>query len=201
MKTLKIAYFSQLGRKDLDQVAYQFKQKHSDIEIKLIGVGHDEIFDKLAKQEVDLAISDLRDDQFNFNKQILGQKAVVAILQKDSYPSEIQMINKDDLVDLTCFIVAKPEEEVAELHLFRDIYQIQSPFIASNSVEEAALLVASGSGYFLMNEETASLISNDTLQRLFLLSNGQQIWQRIAAFYVNEDAAIKDFISSAQKVY
>lgn len=201
MKTLKIAYFNQLGRKDLDRVVDQFTQKYPDIKISLIGMGHDEVFDKLAEQDVDLAINDLRDEQVDFNSQILGQKAVMAILQKGSYPSGIQMINKDDLVNLTCFIVAKPEEEAAELHLFKDIYQIQSPFIASNSVEEAALLVASGSGYFLMNEATAGLISNDTLQQLFLLSNGQQMWQKIAAFYTNEDAKIKDFISLVQKVY
>ncbi|MFH4442864.1 LysR family transcriptional regulator substrate-binding protein [Lactobacillus helveticus] len=188
MKKLRIAYFNQLGRRQLDRIVDQFKQKHSDVEIELIGMGHDEAFDKLAKNEVDLAISDLRDDQLDFKKEILGQEAVMAILQKGSYPSGVQMINKDDLADLTCFIVAKPEEEAAELHLFKDIYQIRSPFIASNSVEEAALLVASGSGYFLMNEATASLISNDTLQRLFLLSNGQQMWQKIAAFYTNEDA-------------
>ena len=52
-----------------------------------------------------------------------------------------------------------------------------------------------------MNEATASLISNDTLQRLFLLSNGQQMWQKIAAFYTNEEAVIKDFILLAKKVY
>ena len=201
MKTLKIAYFNQLGRKDLDRVVDQFTQKYPDIKISLIGMGHDEVFDKLAEQDVDLAINDLRDEQVDFNSQILGQKAVMAILQKGSYPSGIQMINKDYLVNLTCFIVAKPEEEAAELHLFKDIYQIQSPFIASNSVEEAALLVASGSGYFLMNEATAGLISNDTLQQLFLLSNGQQMWQKIAAFYTNEDAKIKDFISLVQKLY
>ena len=203
MKKLRIAYFNQLGRRQLDRIVDQFKQKHSDVEIELIGMGHDEAFDKLAKNEVDLAISDLRDDQLDFKKEILGQEAVMAILQKGSYPSGVQMINKDDLADLTCFIVAiaKPEEEAAELHLFKDIYQIRSPFIASNSVEEAALLVASGSGYFLMNEATASLISNDTLQRLFLLSNGQQMWQKIAAFYTNEDAVIKDFILLVKKVY
>ncbi|WP_236658573.1 LysR substrate-binding domain-containing protein, partial [Lactobacillus helveticus] len=63
MKKLRIAYFNQLGRRQLDRIVDQFKQKNSDVEIELIGMGHDEAFDKLAKNEVDLAISDLRDDQ------------------------------------------------------------------------------------------------------------------------------------------
>ena len=49
MKTLKIAYFNQLGRKDLDRVVDQFTQKYPDIKISLIGMGHDEVFDKLAE--------------------------------------------------------------------------------------------------------------------------------------------------------
>lgn len=41
MKKLRIAYFNQLGRRQLDRIVDQFKQKHSDVEIELIGMGHD----------------------------------------------------------------------------------------------------------------------------------------------------------------
>lgn len=201
MKQLNVAYFNQLGRFKLDQVKKKFEQKHPDVKVKLIGTGHDQVFEKLEKQEVDLVINDVRDEQIDAKEQKVGQDAVVAILQKGSYPNGIQMINKDDLTDLTCFIVAKPEEEAAELHLVKDIYQIKSPFIASNSVEEAALLVAAGSGYFLMSENTANLIKNDTLQRLFLLNNSKQIWQQIAVFYYQKSVLIEEFISSLKKVY
>ena len=98
--------------------------------------------------------------------------------------------------------MAKPEEEVAELHLLKDIYTIKSPFIASNSVEEAALLVASGSGYFLINEIAANLIKNDSLQCLFLLDeDGKIMRQTIMAYYVKDTSCNNKFVEMLKSEY
>lgn len=201
MTQLKIAYFNQLGRKELDQAIRKFAQKHPDVEVKLIATSHDEAFSKLNEGEADLTLNDLRDDQYNFKQVELTQAGVMAILPKGTYPNGVQMVEKSELDDLTCFIVAKPEEEVAELHLFKDLYQINSPFIASNSVEEAALLAASGSGYFVINENAASLINNDSLQRVFLLDHGQVMKQKIMAFYKSDATLTNDFIKLLQQEY
>lgn len=201
MNQLKIAYFDQLGRRELDAAAAKFKQEHLDWSVKLIGTGHDEIWNKLTNHEIDLAINDLQDERNGFSSKLISQSGLMAILQKGTYANGIQMIEKSDLTDLTCFIVAKPTEEAAELHLFKDLYQIKSPFIASNSVEEAALLVASGSGYFLMNENTAKLIKNDSLQQLFLLDQGKQMRQKIVAFYQNKNSIIDDFLKILKTEY
>lgn len=201
MKQLKIAYFNQLGRKELDQAKAKFEQKNSDVEVKLVGTGYDDAFEKLADGEADLVIADERDEKKDFKKENLAQVGVMAVLPKGSYQNGIQMVDKLDLSDMTCFIVAKPEEEVAELHLLKDLYQVNSPFIASNSVEEAALLVASGSGYFLINEIAANLIKNDSLQKLFLTDNGKPMRQTIVAFYAKADPAAKQFSDILQKEY
>ncbi|WP_438449873.1 LysR family transcriptional regulator substrate-binding protein [Lactobacillus kitasatonis] len=201
MKQLKIAYFNQLGRKELDQAKAKFEQKNSDVEVKLIGTGYDDAFEKLADGEADLVIADERDEKKDFEKENLAQIGVMAVLPKGSYQNGIQMVDKSDLSDMTCFIVAKPEEEVAELHLLKDLYQVNSPFITSNSVEEAALLVASGSGYFLINEIAANLIKNDSLQKLFLTDNGKPMRQTIVAFYAKADPAAKQFSDILQKEY
>lgn len=200
MEQLKVAYFNQLGRKELDQAKSEFEQD-TGVNVKLIGAGYDEAFEKLADHEVDLVIADKRDEDHDFKQEDLVQVGVMAILPKGSYQSGIQMVDKSNLTDLTCFIVAKPEEEAAELHLYKDLYQIKSPFIASNSVEEAALLVASGSGYFLINEIAANLIKNDSLQRLFLMDNDKMMRQTIIAFYNEDNPFIEKFIEILKKEY
>ncbi|WP_308554784.1 LysR family transcriptional regulator substrate-binding protein [uncultured Lactobacillus sp.] len=200
MEQLKVAYFNQLGRKELDQAKSEFEQD-TGVNVKLIGAGYDEAFEKLADHEVDLVIADKRDEDHDFKQEDLVQVGVMAILPKGSYQSGIQMVDKSNLTDLTCFIVAKPEEEAAELHLYKDLYQIKSPFIASNSVEEAALLVASGSGYFLINEIAANLIKNDSLQRLFLMDNDKMMRQTISAFYNEDNPFIEKFIEILKKEY
>ena len=197
MTELKIAYFDQLGRKELDQAVQHFVLKHPNVDVKLLATSHDGAFAKLNEDEADIAINDLRDENLNFDETELTQAGVMAILPKGMYPNGIQ----DELNDMTCFIVAKPEEEVSELHLFKDLYQIGSQFIASNSVEEAALLVASGSGYFILNENTARLINTTDLQPLFLLDHGQLIKQKIMAFYKSNSALSSEFIKLLQQEY
>lgn len=201
MEQLKVAYFNQLGRKELDQAKIKFEQLYPNVKVKLLSTGHDQAFEKLADGDVDLVINDCRDEKDDFIKDDLTQVGVMAVTQKGSYPSGVQMVDKDDLSDLTCFIVAKPEEEMAELHLMKDLYEIKSPFIASNSVEEAALLVASGSGYFLINELAANLIKNDSLQRLFLMDQNQVMRQTIAAFYVKNTPYISKFVEVLKTEY
>lgn len=202
MEQLKIAYFNQLGRKELDQAKIKFEQIYPNIEVKLISTGHDQAFEKLASGDVDLVINDFRGEENGFIKKDLTEVGVMAVVPIGSYPSGIQMIDKSDLSNLTCFIVAKPEEEVAELHLLKDIYTIKSPFIASNSVEEAALLVASGSGYFLINEIAANLIKNDSLQCLFLLDeDGKIMRQTIMAYYAKDTSCSNEFVEILKSEY
>ena len=186
MTELKIAYFDQLGRKELDQAVQHFVLKHPNVDVKLLATSHDGAFAKLNEDEADIAINDLRDENLNFDETELTQAGVMAILPKGMYPNGIQMIEKDEL---------------NELHLFKDLYQIGSQFIASNSVEEAALLVASGSGYFILNENTARLINTTDLQPLFLLDHGQLIKQKIMAFYKSNSAFSSEFIKILQQEY
>lgn len=44
MEQLKIAYFNQLVRKELDQAKIKFEQIYTNIKVKLISTGHDQAF-------------------------------------------------------------------------------------------------------------------------------------------------------------
>ncbi len=71
MEQLKIAYFNQLGRKELDQAKIKFEQIYPNIKVKLISTGHDQAFEKLASGDVDLVINDFRGEENGFIKKIL----------------------------------------------------------------------------------------------------------------------------------
>ncbi len=68
MTELKIAYFDQLGRKELDQAVQHFVLKHPNVDVKLLVTSHDGAFAKLNEDEADIAINDLRDENLNFDE-------------------------------------------------------------------------------------------------------------------------------------
>ena len=89
MKQLKIAYFNQLGRRELDQAKTKFEEEYPDTEVKLISTGYDEAFEKIADGEADLVIADKRDEKDDLEREDLAQVGVMAILPKGSYQSGI----------------------------------------------------------------------------------------------------------------
>ncbi len=201
MNTLKIAYFDKLGVKELKQAKINFENKHLNWQVILQSSSHEDAFAKLRQGQVDLAINDWRHEEDNFLKDHLADRSLMAVMQKGTYQTGVQMIEKDELADLTCFLICSPKEEIEELHLHKDLWQIKSPFIAVGNFDEAGVLISSGSGYFIMNEETASLLSNDTLQKLFLLDHGQQMKQSYYAFYRKDDKIVSNFIAEIEKEY
>lgn len=203
MKELKLAYFDKLGKQEIIDAKVAFEKKHPAYCLHLEACGHNQAFHKLEQQEVDLVLNDLRpqEKEADFNKKKLADLGLMAILQKGTYPAGLQLIEKDQLNDLTCFLVCSRAEEKEELHLHQDLWHIKSPLIAVGNADEAGVLVSSGSGYFIMNELAASLISNDTLQKLFLLDHGRQMRQPYYIFWQKKTPVIQAFIHLLEKEY
>lgn len=201
MVEIKVAYLKQLGNRELQQAKKIFAQKQPECEIKLVGTNYQTAFTLLKKGQVDLVIADGREKRHELYQKRLAVPGVMAILQKGTYPAGTQMIDKDKLRDLTCFLICSPQEEKEELNLQQKIWQLKSPFMAVNDFDEASVLIAGGSGYFIMNELTAKLISNDTLQKLFLLNHGKQIKQEYYAFWQKKQKVIQYLVRILQKEY
>lgn len=203
MRKLKLAYFDKLGRRAIIAAKKEFEKRFPDYCLSLEACSHERAFFKLQHQEADLVLNDLRSQEAenSFKKEKIAELGLMAVLQKGSYPAGVQVIEKDDLKDLTCFLVCTPAEEKEELHLHQDMWHIKSPMIAVGNADEAAVLVSSGSGYFIMNELAAKLISNDTLQKLFLLDHGQQMRQPYYLFWRRDMTILHDLITILKKEF
>lgn len=201
MVKIRIAYVKQLGNKELKQAKKIFAQKEPTCLIELIGTGYKRAFTLLQNRQADLVIADARRQGNSLQKELLASPGLVAVLQKGTYPAGMQMIDKDELRDLTCFLICDPGQEKEELELQQKIWQLKSPFMAVNDFDEASVLIAGGSGFFVMNELTARLISNDTLQKLFLLAHGQQMKQRYYAFWRRNQKFLRYFIDILKNEY
>lgn len=203
MKELRLAYFDKLGEREIATAKDEFEKKHPAYRLRVQACSHDQAFSKLKEQEADLVLNDLRpqEKEANFKKEKLTDLGLMAVLQKETYPAGMQVIEKDDLRDLTCFLVCSPAEEKEELTLHQDLWHIKSPLIAVANADEAAVLVSSGSGYFIMNELAASLISNDTLQKLFLLDHGRQMQQHYYLFWRKDNPMLNDLITILKDKY
>lgn len=201
MKEVQIGYYKSFGTKEITEIVNKFKNVHSDVQINLVPVYQDQVVDKLEDGKIDLALTDPRDNEFGkFTVMPIKQESLVVLLQAGNFMKSEQTVELKTLTQIPNILIATPEEEAGELHYHKDILGIQSPFIAVDSFNEASLMAASGSGYFLMNERTAELLSNDQLQKMFLLKNGQQLKQTYA-IVGKDDEITREFGEIAEGVF
>ncbi|GAA3629923.1 LysR family transcriptional regulator substrate-binding protein [Lactobacillus hamsteri] len=196
MKEINVGYFKSFGVKEINQARDAFLNEHPDIKVNLIPLYQDQMEDALDEGKIDLAFTDKRDNDFESYQVIpLAEIGIVVLLQAGNFMLGQQTIELDELKAIPNMLIAKTDEEAGELHYHKDILGIKSPFIAVDSFNEAALMATSGSGYFLMNENTADLLGNDQLQKMFVLKNGKQLRQEyIAVTKKRVDKEIMDFI-------
>lgn len=199
--TLRVGYFKNFGSKDVEKIVTEFKKIHPEIDIELMPLYQDQVGDALAEGKIDLALTDPRDNDFkNYQLQLITEVSLMIILQAGNFMSGEQTVDIKDLKKIPNILIAKTEEEAGELHYNKDILKITSPFIAVDSFNEAALMAASGSGYFLMNERTADLLMNDQLQKMFLLNDGQQLKQDYALVGKKDLDYFDDFAQAAKNI-
>lgn len=196
MKELKVGYFKNFGNNEFCK-AGQYLSQNNICAIKLIPLPLKDLSYALLNKEIDVAITDPRDQKFNeFKNQKITDAGLVVLLQAGNFIKGLTTIDKAQLTNIPNIIVAKSEDEKDELNYHKNLLKIGSPFIAVDNFNEAALMAQSGSGYFLMNEWTAPLIKGSDLQRLFLLDHGKQLKQTYLALYRQENPEILALVQS-----
>ncbi|MGQ5709025.1 LysR substrate-binding domain-containing protein [Lactobacillus sp. PSON] len=201
MKTINVGYFKSFGTKDITEAKMAFEKNNSDIQVNLIPLYQDQVKNEFEDKKIDIAITDPRDNNFDdFLVESITKVSLVVLLQAGNFMRSEQTVELEQLKNIPDILIATPKEERGELHYQKDILGITSPFIAVDSFNEAALMAASGSGYFLMNENTAPLLENDQLQKMFLLKNGKQLKQNYSAVYKSDSLINKKLIAEFKKI-
>lgn len=180
-QTIKLGYYYQLGTRVVKKIKAKLKQTILDFELDLVPLTYDDSQDAIRNKKIDILLTDPRDSDWNdlLVKKIFDTSLMV-ILAPGFFNRGKQLVELAELKDFTSLIVAKPGEEAAELHYQRDFLGLPSQFLGVNNVDEALLMTKSGSGYLLMNEENASHITSDEVQKLFLFKKNSQLKQEYA---------------------
>lgn len=178
MKKIDVAYFKNFGIDNFNKAKEIFERKHSDIEVELKALGQEQTINAVENETVDFAITSVRDtDVGHLFTKGLANVSLVVVFQSGNFDRGQQTVELKTLGAIPNLLVATTEEERAELHYQRDILGVKSPFLGVDSINEAALMAESGSGYFIIDEKTAPLFTSQQLQKMFLLKNGHQLKQ------------------------
>lgn len=169
--TIRLGYLTNFGSTEFLQVIAQFSQDFPNVNVKIKSGMHEELFNLLKDDVIDLNFSDQRralSDEYN--NELLTTTDFMAVVPHQ-FAANAQ-ITTADLAETPCILVVPPEYAHQEEEYYRDVLGVQSRFVHTNSIDEAQMMVVANQGFMIVNGRTIETI-NQTVAKVIPLYNGK----------------------------
>lgn len=186
---LRIAYLNLYRGQELQEAIMRFSTEYPDIRIEVTALCHENIYELLLSDRIDLALSDQRRAfSSDFENFVLAETPVYAEILK-SHPFALKSrLSVSELHCLTCILVSPKNYQEVERSYYSHLLGFNGRFLFAETLD-AARLMASGSGNFLLVQGRwvpMSGISEDESNRLTtfvpIFKSGQLVKERFCAF-------------------
>lgn len=190
---LCLSYLNGSGTGALYQTIGQFKKQHPGVQLKVEAGGYDEVASLLKRDKTDLVFGPQHGlDIEGYEKMFLGELPCYAELSVVYPQSAAPGLELGELNELPCIVVALPKQQEAECEFYRRILGVTGSFLFAQSAEEARLMAAAGSGYWLTENECAA---SGSVKAVPLFKNGKRLAKKYYLFWKTENtnAQIQNF--------
>lgn len=185
---LRLGYLVNFGTKEFLQAVAQFSQEYPNVKVTINNGMHEDLFEMLKTDKIDLAFSDQRRALSNeYENEFLTKTSFQVLLPVKQF-TEQAMVSSSELQDMTCILVTNSIQKETEEKYYRDILGIQSSFQLASTFDEAQMMVAMGQGYTIINGRTKAHIDKDVVHSLPLYSGDSLLKQKYYAFWKKENS-------------
>ncbi|WP_125766721.1 LysR family transcriptional regulator [Lapidilactobacillus wuchangensis] len=186
---LHLAYLRSFGTAEFLEAVAAFSKTYPQVEIKISSGNHEQLFNLLRDEKVDLIFSDQRRALSNayVNEALTSSPFMVAV-SRAAFNGMTQQIQAADLVDLPCLLLADNGQQATEEDYYRDVLGVRSKFQLVNSYDEAQMLIAANQGFLIINQRTQSLLNSAVVRLYQLVNSQQQLSQNYYAFWKQDNS-------------
>lgn len=182
--TLRIGYLKGYGGSEFQKAVAEFAEKRPNIPIDIKTGNHEDLYEQLRTDMVDLILNDQRrafsDEYINIVLTTIGCNIEIAARNPIA---GMGYVNAGDLRHTPCILIASKEQQEHEQNYYREIYGITSPVIFADNLDEARLMVVSGKGYLPIEGGSLPAQYKDVIIRLPLCRNKKPILRNYCAFW------------------
>lgn len=167
----------------------QFNTKYPDVVIHIDQGNHEELYNLLRSEQVDLVFNDQRrafsDEYVNL---ILTTVNSFIEISARSPLAKLKQINPHDLKNTPCILVSSWAQQDTERTYYHDIIGFQGEYIFADNLEEARLLVISGKGFMPVEGTGKSGNFGTQISRIPLYRGENQITRNYCAFWKTDNS-------------
>lgn len=179
---LRIGYLRSYAGGAIQIAVARFSEKYPDVSVHLIGGNHEDLYDALRTERVDLAMSDQRrafSDEY-INCSLAHVNCCIEIASRNPI-SGLERVSPEDLKNTPCILVAGERQQQTEREYHRDILGFHNDFLFAGSLEEARLMVVQNNGFMPIDEGAES--HGNITTRIPLCRRERQVTRHYCAFW------------------
>ncbi len=185
---LRIGYLRCYGGSEFQDAAAAFSDRYPDVRLEIINGNHEELYDALRTNEVDVVLNDQRrafsDDYVNF--ELVKSRCYI---EMSSYHplAKLDRLEVEELKNMTCILVASEEQRQIEAAYYRDIVGFEGGFLFAQTLPDARLLVASGRGFLPVEGIRDDVYYDSSIARIPLYKKGNPVLRNYCAFWKKDN--------------
>ena len=179
---LRIGYLKSYAGSAIQIAVAHFSEKYPDVNVSIMGGSHEDLYDVLRTEQVDLVMSDQRrafSDEY-INCSLVYANCYVEIASRNPI-SALETVSPEELKNTPCILVSSKGQQKTEAEYYRDIFGFHGDFLFADSLEEARLMVVQNNG-FMPIDDGPVLVGNTTV-RIPLCRNDRPVTRHYCAFW------------------
>lgn len=200
---LRLGYLKNYGGHEFQLALAEFAGKYPKVDITIFAGTHEELYERLLADEVDLVLNDQRRAfSDNYSNLILTEQKGYVEVPSGSFLASLEKITIDELEDKPCILVTSPGQEETDKEFYRDILGFGGQYVIAGSLEEGRMLMLAGKG-FLPIEGNYDEMPPGIICRVPLYRRNRQVYRRYCAFWSLDNSGyyIEEFAEMLKKQF
>ena len=145
---LRIGYLKSYAGSAIQTAIAHFSEKYPDVDVHIEGGSHEDLYDLLRAEKVDLVMNDQRrafSDEY-INCSLAHVDCCIEIASRNPI-SALETVSAEDLKNTPCILVSSKGQQKTEAEYYSDIFGFHGDFLFAESLEEARLMVVQNNGF------------------------------------------------------
>lgn len=198
--SIRLGYLKNYGGHEFQMAIADFANRYPNVDISIQSGTHEELYEMLVNDTVDLVISDQRRafaDAYN-NLPLKRQKGYIEV-PAGSFLSSLEKVTVEDLDNSTCILVTSAGQEENDKAFYRDILGFRGQYLMAYSLEEARMFMLAGKG-FLPIEGIFDEMPNRYVKQIPLYRKDRMVYRLFCAFWKKDNSGyyIEEFADILQ---
>lgn len=180
---LKIGVLKGYSGNEFQNAVAVFSAQFPDVSVEVSHGNHDELYEKLRMDEIDIVLNDQRrafsDEYHNL---ILAEQAYSIEISAKNPIAGLESVSIEDLKNIPCILISSPAQQETEQRFYQNDLGFPSEILFAESLEDARMLLIQGKGYMPVEGSEKYVQLGTVTSRVMLTRGDEPIIRKYCAF-------------------